>query len=173
MQITLSLNWSNPVMFEGSRLFPRVPGVYAILAKTETGFSMARIGASHNLASRPSNYNPTPFQLDPRLRVSYSTVPDDFRAAMAEVIRARFPHRVTDINWLEYRIEHLAIETYRMLWERLPPGNYQKGSKREYMDLVRLNDGGYAKLLSLPPSELENAVLAALKQSKKRPKAAI
>jgi hypothetical protein len=106
------------------------PGIYAIIASTDAGLSMARIGAAHNLASRPSNYDPTPFLLEPRLMVSYSAVPHDFRTAMADLIRKSFPGRVDDIDWLEYRMECLAIATYRSIWGRLPPGNYMEGSKR-------------------------------------------
>lgn len=168
MPIDLRLNWSAPVAFEESRSFPAIPGIYAIVASTNAGYSMARIGAAHSLASRPSNYDPTPFLLEPRLMVSYSIVPDDFRAAMADLIRRRFPDRVDDIDWLEYRMEHLAIRTYRNIWGRLPPGNYQEGSKREYVDFIQLNDGGYAKMLSIPPALLRNKVLAALKQSTKK-----
>lgn len=167
MHIDLQLSWSSPVEFECSSLFPDAPGIYAIIANTDAGYSMARIGAARNLSSRPSNYHAIPLLIKSNLMVSYSVVTEDFRDAMSDLIYAKFPLRIDDLNWLEYRIEYLALETFRKIWGQLPPGNYQEGSKREYMTFIKLNDGGCIKVLSLPPASLESGVLAALKQNRK------
>lgn len=165
-QVRCEAVWSRPYDFSQLAELPEVSGVYAIILEAPQGISLARIGATRNARRRPADYDPRPFELEPRLRVVFTPVSDIFRQAMGQLLRNMFTHRIEDKDWLEYRMERALLEGYLKRHGRLPPANFQRGSVREYDHLIELVETGWLMVMPLPPAELAPKVSAGLKQSR-------
>lgn len=168
-EVKLALAWSDLVAFEQARSLPSEPGVYAILFDVPAGIQMVRIGATRDGSARPADYRRAPFVLEPRLRVAFCAVPAAFRENIGALLNAGFPQHLVDLDWLEYRMERCLLDAYerRSKKKMLPPGNFQRGSRRRYLDHVVIEEGPGLRVLDLAPAELPEAVLDGLRQSRR------
>lgn len=163
--VALPIYWALPIRFQELSTLPKEPGVYAILLYRNTNYYMVRIGASGNLRKRPADYNPLPFESEPRLRITFTIIPSVFRAGMRKLITTKYPNRSDDMDWLEYRIEYVLLETYVARVGQLPPANFQRGSKREYAGHIKLMEEGILRILELEPVDLSEEICLGLRQS--------
>ncbi len=168
--VGLEIAWSAPVPFSDAKSLPKVPGTYAIILDAPDGSRMVRIGATRDASRRPANYDPQPFLDEPGLRIVFAEVPQPFRAAMAVLFETGYTDLKGDIDWLEYRMERRLLEAYETKWDTLPPGNFQHGSRRPYMEHITLIETGPLRVIDLPPADLPTDVLEGLRQSEKKAK---
>lgn len=165
-QVFLPIRWATPEKFKNLFAFPKARGVYAILFKKGVDYKMVRIGATRDLQKRPADYNPLPFKNEPRLRITYTAIPTKFRDGMKKLINQQYPKRIGDIDWLEYRMECLLLDLYEERFGLLPPANFQRGSKREYMNHIKLLEEGPLHITELEPASLTKEFCIGLRQSK-------
>lgn len=167
--ISLDIEWSAPVTFDRAHELPNAPGVYAILLDDEGGMKLVRIGATRDASKRPANYDRAPFDAEPRLRIVFCPVSDDFRTRLrallersyASWLRGKYP----DHEWAEYRIERKLLDAYESTRGALPPANFQRGSARDYLHAIAIREVGHLHVLELPPAELDEMVRFGLRQS--------